>query len=91
MLISSAQTDLIHAGFVVKGLLVMDSTSVLCSFHLLLVPKFPSSLFYVTFLTAELAHEILYTQSVISSFSSLSFGCTSSDFKVFTGLIATGT
>jgi len=33
----------------------------------------------------------LYTQSVISSFSCLSFGCTSSLLKVLTGLIVTGT
>ena len=70
--------------FLVKGLLVMDSISVLCSFNL--VP--PSSLSYVTFLTARTWN--VYMQSVISC-SCLSFGCTSSVFKVFTGLTATGT
>jgi len=63
-------------------------------FHLCLVflqssTKFPSSLSYVTFLTACTWY---FVDAICNfSFSCLSFGCTSSDFKVFTGLIATGT
>jgi len=67
--------------------MVLDSTSVLCSCSL--TPNFlPVSPAYVL---SKLAQGTLYTHSVMSSLSCLSFGCTNKSFNVLQGFMATGT